>query len=265
MIAAPVLFTAHADVPLQLFPEEGREAITIVVVVLFLIGLGAIYAGYRERRRAASLESRDVVDAGSVTEGSVALEGTARLADESVDSPLDDEAVIARVTRTRAVETRWVDAEAARDRDAGIESQETNVERYTSEDAVPFYVTGDPGTVLVDAESDVRLELRSSETVTEEVEHESHHRLVDEERTKKISLLQDGDEVFVFGRAERFDDERADAVVRPDDETGELIVSHFDRETLVDRYTTNAPIALALGAATAVASLGLLVYEYVLA
>jgi hypothetical protein len=65
----------------------------------------------------------------------------------------------------------------------------------------------------------------------------------------------------VFGRAREGDD---GTVVGPDDDPGELVVSTDDRSSLVDRYSSKAPIAMGLGAIAAIAAVGLLLAEYVI-
>lgn len=265
MIASLELLGAAELVLLQIFPEEGREAITVVLVFLLLLGVGGIYAGIRSRRRGERLAEQPVVDPGDVTDGAVGIEGIARPADEQLESPTGEGEVIAYEIDTHEVKTRWEDKQAARDPRAGFEEQERVTNRYSSNDVVPFYVEGEEGAVLVDTGSAVSLGLPTKETITEKDDSPDPHLVVEIERTRRISLLEDGDEVFVFGEARSNDDERANAVVGRDDEFGKLLVSTKDRDTIVENYTKSAPIGIVLGTLAAATSLGLLVYEYVLA
>lgn len=265
MTGYTALLAVADPVALQLFPEEGREAITVVVALAFLLGLGAIYAGIRTKRRADRVSGESVTEPGAVTDGTVAIEGTARPADELAEHPTGDGEVIAHETKTRVVETRWDDDDGSTDPSDGPKQQDQNVRRSTSSDVVPFYLEGETGTVLVDAGDDVRLELTGTESITGDPESPDREDILERQVHKRISLLEDGDDVFVFGRARAGEVEQADAVVGPDDELDELIVATKDYDAVVEQYSSNVPVALALGTVTAVASLGLLVYEYVLA
>lgn len=253
-------------VPLQLFPEDGREALTVVVVFTFLLGVMAIYNGVRTRQRANRLDAIEDTEPGRVIDGPVATGGTARATDEQLESPTGEGTVIAYEVDTTEVETKWESEEAARDPRAGIDEQETEFTRTTSTDAVPFTITGDLGTVRVDPTRDVRLELHTTEEGTEVVDDPDPYLTVRRELRRDFSLLRDGDDVYVFGTASRTaGDPDVDAVIGPDPELGELIVSTRNHETLVDHYRMAAPVALILGLVVATGSLAVLVYEYLLA
>ena len=266
MSVGVLAITVDTLIPIQLFPEEGREAITVVIVFLLLLGIAAIYMGYRTRQEHNRLKSIAVTEPGQVIDGPVAIEGIALAAADHLERPTGGGNVLAYEVQTKEIETRWVDTEAARTHDTSRKSQEQHVSRTTRDDAVPFVVAGETGTVRVDPTETVRLELIATVEHTEEVDSDDlADVVVERERHERISLLEDGDEVFVFGHAARADDADVDAVVGPDEEIGELIVSTKARQDLLEQYASNAPIAIMLGLVVAVGSFVVLVYEYVFA
>lgn len=251
---------SETAVALQLFPAEGREAITVVVLVTLLIGIGAIYVGIRTKRRADWLGGLPVATPGDGAVGPVEMSGTARPADDQLESPSGEGEVIAYSTKTRVVETRRTDDDSESSTDVGNYEQSTR--RSSSQDAAPFYLEDGDGRALIEADADAELVLPKVDTVTEVDDDPDHVDVREQETTKRIWALADGDDVFVFGRARSGDDDAT--VLGPDDDAGELIVSTKDRASLMERYTTKAPIAMGVGALVAIASAGLLLAEYLI-
>jgi hypothetical protein len=212
----------------------------VTVTVGFFFGLVLSYRGLQSYRRYTLLKNTATETVRAAALGQTKLHGTVQAAGSVADQPVTDAA---------CVYAAWQFQPQSRERDSGVVTRRSQESGQT---AVPFYLDGDEGRVLVDAPTDATVTTEDEESwvftdrgVTETLLLSAGQGSVDTlllatgqelfgppEREKTITT---GTELYVFGQlteCENPPDEIEDAeyILERDDRSGQFILS--DRSDL---------------------------------
>lgn len=274
------MFTAH---PIDVMVEDAAwTPLTLAdapaYLVLFVIGLGLIYLGFRRYRTSQLIANTPTQSVRSLAAGRAELEGIARTAERTLDQPFTEGSCVCAA----------YEIEEERETDDDDDEMEW-VTLAEGQLAVPFYLEDDTGRVLIEAtdvdlvisdenETEITVDERESDpvyvfeflrnggpvdddgTVVSKLDGIEPH--VDRRRRYSQSVLPVDEDVYVFGYAEIRDDqpetsvETEDRLVMTGDEmTGRFVVSDMDEERVSSSLRIQAPVLIVLGVLTSTVSL----------
>lgn len=239
---------------LQLLSGEERVAATAATLVILTFGVYNIHQWRTTNKRAGQLKAAPEPSIGSAGSGEALISGIARPATETLEREATDGTCLGfeRETTTKqyAVERN---TERGEDHDRELET----VKSSTSE-AVPFIVEDDTGSLFVNPTRTPVFELQKTASHTEtpsreeqgleemtKIGHQRDEQTEIAERQHTYRELLPGDEVVVFGEVTQGDGSNeidTDQQLTDGSSVEKLVISHFPKETVIDRYTKTGPL-----------------------